>query len=235
MKAGGAKIRNLQWLLGKMTGQSEILQPLAALATALLGLSSEAVRHKLARSLWSGRASEPRDCSGQGLASCGEYELAGLGEMPAQLSSNDGESALILGLEDPCSYATDAGFESSIGITGRHWDGDHTHQIELSVQGIWLRQDDLLALREALRMWLARPLHELTPESLSGEFQLARLPGQAALIRFGERPDVDDRRNPIVTVSLAAGGFSGEVHFPTDQSCLEAFHRQLGSRLEGAG
>jgi hypothetical protein len=155
--------------------------------------------------------------------------------MPAELRSNDGESVLILGLEEPASYATDAGFESGIRIAGRHWDGDHTHQIEASVQGIWLRQGDLLELREAIRNWLVRPLHELTPASLSGEFQLARLPGQSALIRFGPRPDVDDRRNPVATVLLVAGAFSCEFHFPTDQSCLDAFRRQLNSRLEGAG
>jgi len=154
--------------------------------------------------------------------------------MPAQLRSNDGESALTLGLEEPSSYATDAGFESSVFIAGQHWDGDHTHPVELSIQGLWLREADLLELRETIRRWLARPLHELTPGSLIGDFQLARLPGQTVLIRFGARSDVDDKRNPIVTVAVAARAFSGEFHFPTDQSCLDAFRRQLDSRLDGA-
>ncbi|HET7539505.1 MAG TPA: hypothetical protein VFK05_06530 [Polyangiaceae bacterium] len=140
-----------------------------------------------------------------------------------------------MGLEESSSYATDAGFESSVVIAGQHWDGEHTHPVELSIQGIWVREADLLELRETIRSWLARPLDELTPKFLVGDFQLARLPGQKALIRFGARSDVDDKRNPIVTVSVAARAFSGEFYFPTDQSCLEAFRRQLDSRLHEAG
>lgn len=155
--------------------------------------------------------------------------------MPAQLRSNDGNSVLLLGLEEPSSYATDAGFESSIRIVGQHWDGDHTHPIELSIQSLWLRREDLVELHRAISGWLARPLRELTQAFLGGEFQLARLPGQTAIIRFGARPEVDDRRNPIVTAFLAAGALSGEFHFSTDQSCLDAFRRQLDSRLDGTG
>jgi hypothetical protein len=52
--------------------------PLAAFTAALIGLSREALRHRLAKSLWSRRPRHPRNCCGQGLSSCGEYELAGL-------------------------------------------------------------------------------------------------------------------------------------------------------------
>ena len=155
--------------------------------------------------------------------------------MPAQLRSNDGASVLVLGLEERANYATEAGFESSIHIAGRHWDGDHTHQIDVSMPGIWLRKGDLLELRETLATWAVRPLHELTPAFLSGEFQLARLPGQSVLIRFGPRPDVDDRRNPIVTIALAAGSLAGAFHFSTDHSCLDAFRRHIDAALDEAG
>ena len=40
-----------------------------------IGLSSEALHHKLARSTSTRRAIWPRDCAGQGQSNCGEYEL----------------------------------------------------------------------------------------------------------------------------------------------------------------
>ena len=155
--------------------------------------------------------------------------------MSAQLRSNDGESVLVPGLEARATYATDPGFESSIRISGRHSDGDHTHALEFSVAGIWLREDDFRDLRDVVATWLARPLRDLTPDSLNGEFQLARLPGQSVLIRFGSRSDVDDRRNAIVTISILAGQLSCEFHFPCDQSCLEASRREMDLSIDVAG
>jgi hypothetical protein len=155
--------------------------------------------------------------------------------MPAHLRSDDGESLLALGLEQRAEYATEPGFEGSVRFQGQHWDGDHHHSLQVSVNGLWLRFDGLRALCDFVATWLARPLHELTPEYLVGEFQLARLPGQSVIVRLGPRSEVEQTRNPIVTVVLAAGSLSGEYYFPSDQSCLGAFTRELTDALVGIG
>ena len=155
--------------------------------------------------------------------------------MRAQLGSNDGESQLAFDLERGSTYATDLGFEGSVCLRGRHWDGDHTHGIELAIAGMWLRADDLREMRDVIARWLARPLHELKSEFLRCEFELARLPGQSVCIRFGPRPDVIEGRHLVVTVAFAAGPLSGEYHFVSDPSCLQIFSQELKAALEDAG
>ncbi len=155
--------------------------------------------------------------------------------MRAELRSNDGESAFALDLEGRSTYATEPGYEAFVQIRGRHWDGDHTHDIDVAIAGMWLRAEDLRELRNGIARWLARPLSELKAELLQGEFQLARLFNQSVRIRFGSRPDVIEGHHVVVTVTFAAGPFSGEYHFLSDQSCLQSFSHELTSALDGAG
>ena len=155
--------------------------------------------------------------------------------MRAELRSNDGLSAIALNLQRGFTYATEPGFEGSMQICGRHWDGDQTHDINVAIAGMWLREEDLRELRSVIASWLARPLSELNAELLQGEFQLARLPGQSVYIRFGSRPGVIGGRHVVVTVAFAAGPLSGEYYFLSDQSCFECFNHELNAALDGTG
>jgi hypothetical protein len=71
-------------------------------------------------------------------------------------------------------------------------------------------------------------------EELSGDFRLARLPGQTVSVRFGSRPDTISHLNPVVTVTFSAGALHGEFHFVTDQSCLTLFAQDLSEELVGS-
>jgi hypothetical protein len=155
--------------------------------------------------------------------------------MRSELRSNDGESAIALDLKRRFTYATEPGFEGSMQICGRHWVGDHTDDINVSIAGIWLRAEDLRELRSVVAGWLARPLSELNAELLQGEFQLARMPGQSVRIRFGSRPDVIGGRHVVVTVAFVAGPLSGEYYFLSDQSCLQSFSDELNAALDVTG
>jgi hypothetical protein len=62
------------WIANRPRSSS---QSSAAPAAALIALSSETRRRKLARSLASGCGRRPRHCCGEGLSNCGEYELDG--------------------------------------------------------------------------------------------------------------------------------------------------------------
>jgi hypothetical protein len=147
--------------------------------------------------------------------------------MKATLSSNNGDAQFVVEFGAPAEYAHEPGFESSIQIRGRHWDGDHTFPFSSSMEGLWLRAADLTALRDHISRWLRQPIDGLIAEDLSANFQLARLPGQSVLIRFGPRSDTDSRLNPVVTITFSAGALQGEFHFVTDQSCLAGFVRDL--------
>ena len=151
--------------------------------------------------------------------------------MSATLRSNDGEGELTIDFGSPEKYAADAGVTASVRIRGRHWDGDHTHDLSASIEGLWLRARDLVELRDAVAAWLARPLNELTTSNLDGQFVLTRLPGQNLVLRFGPRPESMRGHHPEVSVSLAAGPFRGDFHLVTDQSCLVEFRRELSSEL----
>lgn len=154
--------------------------------------------------------------------------------MPAILRSNSGESDLAIDLVEPATYAHDTGFESSVSIRAEHWDGDHTHPIAISVEGLWLRADDLRELRRHIAAWTSQPLDQLIPEQLDGTFELTRLPGQCLTITFGARPDTIAHLNPVVSILLSAGAFRSEFHLVTDQSCLAMFSTELGSHLHGS-
>src|SRR5258706_10106659 len=146
--------------------------------------------------------------------------------MAATLPSNSGEAQFVVELSTSAEYAHDAGFESSIHLRGRHWDGDHTFPSSTSIVGLWLRAADLTALREHLTRWLCQPLESLIAEDLRADFQLARLPGQSVHVRFGPRPDTISDLNPVVSITFAAGALQGEFHFVTDQSCLTLFAQE---------
>src|SRR5947209_426941 len=107
--------------------------------------------------------------------------------MPVTLPSNSGEAKFVVELRAPAEYAHDAGFESSITLHGRHWDGDHTFPFFSSIEGLWLRAADIVALRDHIARWIRQPLECLIADDLSSEFQLALLPGQSIRIRLGAR------------------------------------------------
>jgi hypothetical protein len=151
--------------------------------------------------------------------------------MSAILRSNSGNSDVTIDLVAAASYAHDAGFESSVSIRAEHWDGDHTHPTTVSVEGLWLRSNDLSELRDHIAAWTNQPLDQLDPERLNGTFELARLPGQHLTITFGARPDTIAHFNPVVAVRLVASALRSEFHFVTDQSCLAMFASELATHL----
>jgi hypothetical protein len=151
--------------------------------------------------------------------------------MSAILRSNSGHSDLTIDLVGPASYAHDAGFEASVYIRAAYWDGDHTHPTAVSVAGLWLRGDDLTALRDHIAAWVNQPLDQLDPERLNGAFELTRLPGQHLSVTFGARPDTIAHFNPVVSVLLATHILRSEFHFVTDQSCLTMFVSELVPHL----
>ena len=150
------------------------------------------------------------------------------------LPSNDGEAQFLIELGAPGKYAHDAGFESSIHLRGRHWDGDHTFPFSTSISGLWLRVTDLTALRDRITGWLRQPLECLVARNLIADFQLARLPGQSVSIRLGPRPDAMSDLNPVVSIAFSAGALQGGFHFVTDQSCLTIFAQELSEEMVGS-
>jgi hypothetical protein len=151
--------------------------------------------------------------------------------MAATLPSNNGGAQLVVELGAPAEYAHAPGFEASVTLRGQHWDGDHTFPISTSVEGLWLRTADLVALRDHIAQWIRQPLDRLVTDDLTAEFQLARLPGQSILVRFGPRGDTISERHPVFSISFSAGPFHGEFHFVTDQSCLALFVEELSTEL----
>lgn len=151
--------------------------------------------------------------------------------MSAILRSNSGDSELMINFVEAVHYAQDAGFESLISIRSQHWDGDHTHPTITSVEGLWLRNDDLSEMRDHIVAWTNQPLDQLDPKRLDGIFEMARLPGQQLSIAFGARPDSISHFNPVVSVLLAAGAYRSKFHFVTDQSCLVKFASELSIHL----
>ena len=152
--------------------------------------------------------------------------------MPATLLSNNGDAQFVIEIGSPSEYACEVGFESSISIRGRHWDGDHSFPFLTSIQGLWLRSEELNKLRERVARWIALPLDRLVVDDLDGEFELACLPGQRVCVRFGSRRDtIADDSHPVVSVAYSAGALQGEFHFVTDQSCLSLFCRDLLTEL----
>jgi hypothetical protein len=154
--------------------------------------------------------------------------------MAATLRSNDGEAEFAVAFDTPTEYAHDPGFEASVHVRGQHWDGDHTHPLSASVEGLWLRLADVVALRDHIADWGAQPLDRLVPESLNREFRLARLPEQCVHIRFGPRPDTASHLHPVISITVSAGAFHCEFHFATDQSCLALFAQELSSECIGS-
>ena len=154
--------------------------------------------------------------------------------MPATLPSNNGEAQFVIEFGAAAKYACDSGFESSMTIRGQHWDGDHTFPFSTSIEGFWLRTADIVALRDHIARWIHQPLERLIADDLSGEFQLARLPGQSIHVRFGPRNDTISDRHPIFSISFSAGALKGEFHFVTDQSCLAIFVQELSAELVGS-
>jgi hypothetical protein len=154
--------------------------------------------------------------------------------MAASLSSNNGEAQIVVELRAPAACADDSGYESTLHLCGRHWDGEHSFPFTTSIEGLWLRATDLQALHEHISRWLRRPLDCLIADDLNGAFQLATLPGQCIHVRFGPRPDTISNLNPVVTLTFSAGAYQGEFHFVTDQSCLAVFSQDLSVEFAGS-
>ncbi len=151
--------------------------------------------------------------------------------MPATLRSNCGRDEFIVKCVTPVEYANDLGFESCVYLRGHHWDDGHTFPLSMSFDGLWLRSADLMALYEHIERWINQPLDRLHVDDLSGDFELARLPGQSVRIDFGPRPDTISGLNPVVSITLSAGKLHSEFHFTTDQSCLTIFAQELSAEL----
>ena len=151
--------------------------------------------------------------------------------MSATLPSNSGEERFVIKLGAPNEYAHEPGFESSILLSGRHWDGDHTFPFSTFIEGLWLRSADLAKLRDHIAQWAALPLERLVADELNGDFKLARLPGQHVSLRFGQGSDTISDLNPVVSLTFSAGALRGEFHFVTDQSCLTLFAQELSAEL----
>ncbi len=162
-----------------------------------------------------------------------DFRKENLLNMPATLRSNDGEAEFAVECVTPAEYANDLGFDSCVSLRGQHWDGDHTFPLSTSIEGLWLRSADLTALCEHIERWANQPLDRLHADDLSGDFELARLPGQSVRIGFGSRADTISHLNPVVSIALSAGLLHSEFHFPTDQSCLTIFARELSAELIG--
>ncbi len=105
--------------------------------------------------------------------------------MEVTLRSNRGDDEIVLDLGPAEAYGSEAGAVSSFKIRGQHWDGDHDHELFTSVEGLWLRNEDLTAVRDRVAEWVQQPLDRLATSELVGDFELARLPGQSLRLRFG--------------------------------------------------
>ena len=151
--------------------------------------------------------------------------------MTASLPSNNGEAKITLGFNGRSEYAHEPGFESTIRIEGRLWDGNHTHPIAFSVEGVWLSLDGLQKFRDHIIGWNSLPPNQMGQSLLNGDFELATLPGQKVCLSFGPRPDVISGMNPVVSILVNAGPFLGQYHFVTDQSCLGHFAHELSSAM----
>jgi hypothetical protein len=149
----------------------------------------------------------------------------------ATLTSNRGEEQFAIELREPAEYAHDFGFLATISIQGRHWDGEQSFPISMSIDGLWLRAADLKELHAYISRWLHQPLERLIGDDLSS-FELANQPGQRVYIGFGPRSDTISGLNPVVTIAISAGKLCGEFHFATDQSCLTMFAQELSAQLE---
>ncbi len=151
--------------------------------------------------------------------------------MAATLPSNSGREQFVITLGDPAEYAHDPGFESVIHIRGQHWDGEHTFPFSTSIEGLWLRAVDMVALRDHISRWICQPMEQLMADQLNGEFQLARLPGQSIRLRFRRRDDTISDRHPVISISFSVWALQGEFHFVTDQPCLALFAEELSTEL----
>ena len=120
--------------------------------------------------------------------------------MQATLKSSDGEWEFVLALLHPETYATEPGLQSSLHVSGQHWDGDHYFPFEVSVQGLWLRAPQLILLHDRLTAWLGLPLADLDPVKLDGEQILTGLPGQVLSLRFGKHREIP---SPLKRLSLS--------------------------------
>lgn len=151
--------------------------------------------------------------------------------MEVKLRSNDGDTEVVMDLGTAEEYGSDLGVVSSFRAHGHHWDGDHNHDFFASVEGLWLRAGDLLAVRNLVAEWVRRPLSQLAAFELIGDFELARLPDQSLRLRFGSHEDHVPGGKVRVAVSFAGGIFHGELGFVSDLSCMNLFVQELSSAL----
>ena len=147
------------------------------------------------------------------------------------LRSNDGNSEISLELLGRTEYAHELGFESIFRIRASHWDGEHSHPLEISVEGVWISEKRLNSLLRHIRSWTKRPADALVIEDLDSVYEIAMQPGQSIQFIFGAREDVCVKRQPVVTIRYEVGRLKGEYHVVTDQSCLTIFVEEASSDL----
>ncbi len=152
--------------------------------------------------------------------------------MLATLRSNSGDEEVAFEFGPSEDYAHEAGALLAVHLRGEHYDGDHTHDFAVRVDGLWGRLADVISLRDHIAAWVSRPMADLDPRLLDREFRLCRLPGQELDLAFGTRSDVISGENPVLTISFAAGKLKGECYLVADQSCLDVFARELSACVE---
>jgi hypothetical protein len=149
----------------------------------------------------------------------------------AVLRSNDGNYELAFEFSKIANNANSRVIKTTLRIQGTHWDGDHTHEISLMIEALWIISEKLVETRDCIRSWVDQPLNQLVNSNLKNELELTELPGQSLTLRFGSRPEIISGINPVVTVTYRAGPLSGEYIFVTDQSCLGNFAEEISCQL----
>ena len=75
--------------------------------------------------------------------------------MLATLRSNRGDEEVAFEFGPSEDYAHEAGALLAVHLRGEHYDGDHTHDFAVRVDGLWGRIADVISLRDHIAAWVA--------------------------------------------------------------------------------
>lgn len=105
----------------------------------------------------------------------------------------------------------------------------------LVIHGLYLRRSELSRLVRALRDWLDLPPERLRDHAFEWSGGMGGSSDQHVRLTFGQREDVLSDGHPVATVEFAVGRLSGELSYPTDQSCLRLLVEGVEYALANAG
>jgi hypothetical protein len=145
----------------------------------------------------------------------------------AVLSSNRGDDRLTLSFGARFEWQGQPALEAILKLEGVHFDGDHDHTLDVTIEGLALAVHSLGSLSRELEAWLSLPLEQLESSKLASEHSLALGTGQRLDMIFGDREDTISERHPVLTIGFGAGRLRGQHHFVTDQSCIRLFNDEL--------